>query len=299
MQESRKPVTYSSLKVELHLIRWTNLLITFFIQVLCYFVYVNPIWPYDALTGYLFLFLLTVMTMSTAAAGYIINNLMDRDADRLNKKENVLNSELISPQRARLQYLLFVVMGILSSIILIRWSIHFLWINAGISLFLWAYSKYLKRLPLIGNLAVSLFCAGVILIVWYPTLTLSNLPTEMILLIAFAFLITLIREIVKDIEDIDGDREVGDRTLPIVSGILFTKTLLGGLVAMSIGGLLLPCVRNSIEEPIAFVLWACTIGILFFSGIHVILKSKDKSHYHFVSTMLKVAMLTGSLFIVL
>lgn len=239
------------------------------------------------------------MTTSAAAAGYIINNLMDRDADRLNKKENVLNSELISPQRVRLQYLVFVVMGILSSIILIRWSLHFLWINAGITLFLWAYSKYLKRLPLIGNLAVSSFCAGTILIVWYPTLSLTDIPTEMILLIAFAFLITLIREIVKDMEDIDGDREVGDRTLPIVSGILFTKTFLGGLVIMSIGGLLLPYVRNSIEEPITFVLWAGTIGILFFSGIYVILKSKDKSHYHFVSTMLKVAMLTGSLFIVL
>ncbi len=299
MQETTAKENAFSWKAEMRLIRWPNIVIMIFIQVTGFFVYTQPAWPHSSSEGYRFLMQLILMTSIAATSGYYINDLLDRDADRHNGRKNVLNTGEISPKLVRRNYILGIAIGLLFSINLTKWSFHFLWIYAVVTLLLWLYSKYLKRLPLIGNLVVSFFCAGVVLILWTPVHPIAKMPGELWVLAAFAFLITLIREIVKDIEDQYGDSQAGDLTLPIVLGTYATKFVVIILLITCVVGLLLPQVRASFKDPIVFIFWLGTQALLLFVEMYFILKAKEKSHYHFVSTLLKVAMLTGTLFIVL
>ncbi|HLF64916.1 MAG TPA: UbiA family prenyltransferase [Saprospiraceae bacterium] len=299
MQVIAEPVSTFSWKTELSLIRWPNLVIILCLQIIGYFVFVKPVSPGDTFEGYLFLTLLILMTMSAAIAGYYINDLWDRDADRLNGRKNVLNTGEHSPKFVRRNYILFIVFGACCTIFLINWSMHFLWIYAGVTLLLWAYSRYLKRLPLIGNLAVSSFCAGVIVILWFPVRPFSTMPEDLCWLIIFAFLITLIREIVKDMEDMYGDGQVGDRTLPLVLGIPGTKAVVAILLILSIVGLFHPDIRVSWTETVAFTFWVGTIAILLGGFIYFIVNAKDRAGFHITSLLLKSAMLSGTLCIVL
>lgn len=289
----------SPLKAIVTLVRWPNLLIIVFIQVLTFLAFdLNTALGVHR-NGLLFLSSMVLMTTSAAAAGYVINDLFDRVADQINGRNNVLNSEMLSTVIAWRCYYLLNGIGALSTCALMVWSIHYLWIFIGVTILLWAYSKYLKRLPLIGNLAVSCFCAGVIVIMWFPALALRLMPRDLWILALFALLTTLIREIVKDLEDAAGDRHVGDRTLALTLGIRKTKAILVFLILVCIVSLIFVDNHDVGYQAWMIVFRILTILLLVWALVHLTVKARDQTGFHTVSRLIKVVMLTGTLSIVL
>jgi 4-hydroxybenzoate polyprenyltransferase len=171
-------------------------------------------------------FLLVTSTVIIAAGGYIINDYYDIKIDLVNKPDRVVIGQGITRRYAILLHTVLSLSGVAIGVVL-NWRIGV--INFISAFFLWWYSNDLKRQPLIGNVVVSFLTALSILIVdaWYRT------GNQLIFVYAsFAFFMTLIREIVKDMEDLKGDNTFGCRTLPIIWGLRKTKRFIYGIVCL-------------------------------------------------------------------
>jgi 4-hydroxybenzoate polyprenyltransferase len=281
------------MKDYLGLIRWGNLLIIGFTQL--FFIY---------LTRVSFLefsdIALIISTLLTAAAGYVINDFYDLEADKINKPNNVYIGKIIPKDHSRRFYFLLVTLSLwigyyalaeLTSVIL----------TINISLFIYSYR--LKRWPLIGNIVVSICTASVIFIVY-----ISNPPSvdyyksdSFNLLIFFslcAFIISMVRELVKDIEDIDGDKVAGYKTLPIVAGIKPPKSI----AMLSLFVLLILYFRAALGNIShdAIDTYYPVIGFIIVTGVSIILLFKiglanKKEDYSKLSTYCKIFMLVGML----
>ncbi|MCP4439642.1 MAG: UbiA family prenyltransferase [Aureispira sp.] len=177
--------------------------------------------------------ILSIGTVFIAAAGYIINDIIDLPIDLINKPQKVIIQKQLSTSTAWKTYstLNLIALGIgiylTSSILLGIFVVTIL----GLAL----YALYWKRQVLIGNIVVALLCALVVVEVWILDIEnlSNNIPLSsniaLQLLIGytlFAFFTTIIRELIKDIEDIEGDRLQNCRTAPIVWGIPKSKILL-------------------------------------------------------------------------
>lgn len=167
---------------------------------------------------------LSTSTMMVAAAGYIINDYYDVKIDLINKPERVVIGKGITRRYAIFFHTALSLSGVGIGWLL-GWPIAL--INFISAFLLWLYSNNLKRQPFIGNFVIGLLTAISILVVnvLYP-------PFNSFILIyaLFAFAMTLVREIIKDMEDWKGDNTFGCRTLPIIWGIRKTKILLYALL---------------------------------------------------------------------
>jgi 4-hydroxybenzoate polyprenyltransferase len=199
----------------LRLTRFGNLLIIGFAQTATAFFLVGS-HTWQTFT----LWLLSSSTIIIAAAGYIINDYYDIKIDYINKPERVVIGKIIPRRFAILFHTLFSVGGIAIGFYL-SWQIGV--IHFFSAFMLWLYSNSLKRLPLIGNVVIAFLTALSVFIiaVYYKT------NINLILIYAlFAFFISLVREVVKDMEDLKGDITFGCKTLPILWGIRKTKFFL-------------------------------------------------------------------------
>jgi 4-hydroxybenzoate polyprenyltransferase len=210
----------------LKLIRYKNILMIALTQVFTFY-FLNPDIHLFHLLDTSFLLLL-VCTAMVAAGGYIINDYMDVKLDLINKPEQVIVGKSISRRWAMFMHLLFTSFSFLIGISI---SKKIAVAVMACSFLLWIYSQFLKKTYLAGNLLVSFLSAFslIILFVYKP----NELHANGIYLFAmFAFLTTLIREIIKDMEDIKGDVSYQSRTIPIVSGIRKTKKILLLLIVL-------------------------------------------------------------------
>lgn len=177
------------------------------------------------------LLVLAASTTLIAAAGYVINDYYDMKIDSINRPGRVVVGRLIHRRFAILLHAALSFAGIALGFLLSWWIVG---INVFSVALLWFYSNQLKRLPFIGNLAVSLLTGLSIAVIN----VLYHTPSLLVIIYAvFAFFMTLIREIIKDMEDLKGDNTYGCKTLPIVWGIRKTKAflyLLTGLFALSV-----------------------------------------------------------------
>lgn len=224
----------------LRLIRFPNLVIVALTQ---YLIYYRVLLPYFELVETpatlqpFFLFLLVFTTVLIAAGGYIINDIVDHEMDVINKPDKVFIGKTISKLVAWRCYIAIGGLGLAISSYL-AWQTNnfrllFIYPLAVASLHL--YSVHFKKQVLIGNIIVALFCAfvpGILLLAEYPNMQVfeqSTIPafqkmwTLMGGYLLFAFYTTLLREVIKDIEDIEGDQQANCRTLPIVFGISNAK----------------------------------------------------------------------------
>lgn len=166
------------------------------------------------------LLLLSASTMMIAAGGYIINDYYDVKIDLINKPERVVIGKGITRRYAIFFHTALSMSGVAIGFIL-GWQIAL--VNFFSAFLLWLYSNNLKRLPFVGNFAIGLLTALSILIV---NLLYAPFNSFILIYALFAMAITLVREIIKDMEDWKGDTSFGCRTLPIVWGIRKTKLLL-------------------------------------------------------------------------
>ena len=210
------------------LIRYKNLLMVLLTMILTKYALINSFISDPSLTSIDFI-ILSLSILCITAGGYIINDLFDIEADTINKPLKVYISKSISKKNAWVIYLLSSTLGVILGIYLsvIKNSDFLSFYFIGTTLLLFLYSVLLKKLVFIGNLCISLLVALPIYLLYKfdsNNITISNILQYFFLSIAifyymfFAFLTTMIREIIKDIEDINGDYIVKLKTLPILIG---------------------------------------------------------------------------------
>ena len=252
-------------------------------------------------------FLLVLSTVMICAAGYIINDYYDVEIDSINKPEKQIIGKYIKPQKAFTAYLILsgtgLAIGAYLSIAIDFWKLTTLFVIAIFLLYF--YSASFKRTPLLGNIIVA-FLAGlsVLLILFFePSLYrlarpadyfIAGIVTKYIIGISvFAFTLTVVREIVKTMEDVDGDKKMGAKTIAVKWGMKTSKVISVIFLLFTISALLyiLLQVLNSDNKVYFYYLNALNLFLLFIA--FKIISAKTKVHYSGISTLVKVAMLIG------
>ena len=152
------------------------------------------------------------------ASGNILNDIYDIGIDKINRPLRPLPSGKITIKKAYAVYFIFIVLSIFFSALVNEKALAIVLISI---LILFIYSKYLKRIPLLGNITVA-FLTGLVFI--FGGVVVGN-PSAAIVPSVFAFTINLIREIVKDMEDVEGDIKAGVNTFPVKFGSQKSKIL--------------------------------------------------------------------------
>lgn len=220
------------------LIRWPNLVFILLAESLFHFCIYKPLYP-NAHTASDFSFYFIVATsICIAAAGYIINDYFDVNIDQVNKPQEVVVGNYISRRWVIFWHLFLSMGGVYLSLIVFPFQqyIHIHFSNLATILILWFYSTNFKRNFLIGNVVIAVLTAWTIGVVYFSKFTLLQLaqPTQMLptdlkffklmlLYSSFAFIVTLVREALKDMEDMLGDQKFGCTTMPIAWGLQTTK----------------------------------------------------------------------------
>lgn len=304
------------------LIRLPNLLIIALTQYAMRYLVMDPLLPsagFSLQFDDLHFALLVFATLSIAAAGYIINDYFDAKVDWINKPKKVVIGVSVNRRSAMTLHWMLTLIGVGTGVYL---SIHiglftlsfiFL-ITSGL---LWFYSTTYKRQFLIGNLTVAFLTGLVPLVVILFELPLLNRAYGALLLqynssftyifmwvasfSVFAFITTLIREIIKDAEDFEGDNAYGMKTVPIVLGTKWTKAVISMLILATISALMYLLIRYilfSADDP-DFISLTYIVGFLvlpLFVVMSMVLTASSKKDYHRASIMIKIVMLLGILY---
>lgn len=249
------------------------------------------------------------------AAGYVINDYFDVDIDKYNKPEKLLVTKFFSKKETLLSYgiLTFIglVFGLASSIIILKEKFYILFaILLLLACLLYSYSSTYKKKLVVGNLIVSFSVAfSVFLPYLFEILYLSdnllilstckeiviNIVYFVLIYTLFAFLLTFIREVVKDVEDYDGDTKVHCRTIPIVYGISVTKTILYIMIILSLLLLLgYAFILFGLQLYVTMAIMLFVVACLFLL-LYMIYRAKDKKDFHRLSSLTKMIMLIGLL----
>jgi len=287
-------------------LRPVNLVIVFLTQIIFYYVLFDPteVSTQENLRMYpILIHVFATITVLITASGYLINDYFDYETDVINRK----TAKIPKYHNLMLYYtIVFFGFGMAWWMADYVGNVSLSIIYLGAILMLYLYSARWKRKVLIGNLVVAGFTAGVPLILLVAEWDFLQLQEEAVaneivavLLIfgVFAFLINLTREIIKDIEDMEGDKAAGYRTLPLTYGLTITKRVAGGvsLILLSVISLTCMTVANDIT-PLLLVM----VGLVAAQNIYLIIKllwSKDLNPCH-TSKVSKFMMLTGLILVI-
>lgn len=230
------------------------------------------------------LFLLSLSTVLIAAAGYIINDYYDVKIDLINKPKRVVVGRVLKRRVAMIAHTVLNFTGIGIGLIL---SYEIAALNFISAVALWAYSNQLKRVAFFGNLLVALLTG---LSIYVIAIYFDPANTMIIAYSLFAFFVTLIREIIKDMEDLKGDANFGLRTLPIVYGLRKTKNLIYVLSIVLLITLSLLFYNLIGFEMMLFSLsLSLPLAYMFFK-LH---KADTTADFNFLSNFCKIIMLAG------
>ena len=249
--------------------------------------------------------LLLIATLCIAAAGNIINDIYDVEIDAINKPNKVLVGKKIPERNANRLFIILNVIGVAIGFYLSN-SIGkpgFAALFIVFSALLYLYSSYLKGILIVGNLLVSFLIAMSLIVValfdLLPAITMENQTSQsaifkIILHYAlFAFFINFIREIVKDLQDINGDKKGGMNTLAIALGRKRTITIvfaLGVLLVLGVVVYMYEFIYNH-ETLLLYFLFAIVAPLLYFC-----MKSwsaETQKDYGSLSNLLKIIMFLG------
>jgi 4-hydroxybenzoate polyprenyltransferase len=301
----------------LKLIRWKNLCIIAFTQYCIRYFLISGMLKFMNLGIILQMsdfnfFLLCLSTVLVAAAGYIFNDYFDTRIDMYNKPQQVIVGNLISRRQSMLLHTVFNILGVTlgfyvaHTVGLIKLGfIHLL--STGL---LWFYSTNFKKQFLTGNIITSLLTAMVPLIVvlyelpvlltkyktvlQYSGVNFNHVFQFVAVYSGFAFLTALIREIVKDMEDVEGDRQFGCSTLPIIYGYTAAKRTV--IILCLIEMMLLMTVQ--VKQYTSGDMLSFTYFLISFQGgfawfLYQLSRANKPTHYHQASRVIKFIMLLG------
>ena len=295
----------------LRLVRWPNLLFIVLAELLFHFCIYKPLFPEVGNLADASFFIILLTYVFIAAAGYIINDYFDINIDQVNKPNRVVVGSHINRRWVIFWHLFFSIMGIYVSTIAFPfkqyWHIHLS--NLLTILLLWFYSTNFKKDFLVGNVVIAILTAWSIAVVYFSKFTFQQIMHPnindvanfrfaklMALYCAFAFILTLVREALKDMEDIEGDKKFGCRTLPIVWGLKPTKVYIG--VWLVVVTAMLAIIQLYV---IPFGWWYsilyCAVFIIY-PLLYVLVKLKTSyvsADFKKLSLFVKIAMFSGIL----
>jgi 4-hydroxybenzoate polyprenyltransferase len=258
-----------------------------------------------------YLLLLILSSVLIAAAGYIINDYFDINIDQVNKPRSNVVDNVISRRWAMLWHSVFSFAGVALGFYL-GWKLGIFWLglmNFLCSVLLFVYSTTFKKKLLSGNLIISMLTAwsvavpglSAFYIAFYSSEIYSGIESNKLLRItilysAFAFIISLIREAIKDMEDLPGDAKYGCRTMPIVWGINATKVYAAVWLSVLAGSLLIIqfyLLQYKWWWPVVYsFVFITSLCILILRDLYRAARPKD---FHRLSNYSKLIMLTGIL----
>lgn len=294
----------------LKLVRLPNLFFIALSQALFQFCIYHPMYkghiPANDTLNFIFLCLASFLI---AAAGYIINDYFDINIDEVNKPHRMVVDKTIHRRWAIAWHFILNSAGLLFTILALpflqKW--YLILANMLCMALLWFYSTNFKKELLTGNIVISLLTAWTILIIFFSKVNLEDAVGAgtashykffrlAALYAGFAFIISLIREAIKDMEDMPGDEKYHCRTMPIAWGVNATKVYVAVWLAVLISMIIVVIVYM-----LQFQWWipvSYCIATIIFPLVIVLLKLKSSStaqQYHQLSTITKLAMFTGIL----
>ncbi|HEX6332680.1 MAG TPA: geranylgeranylglycerol-phosphate geranylgeranyltransferase [Flavisolibacter sp.] len=287
----------------LQVIRWPNLVFIILAQLLFYFCVYVPLFdtPAPATLGWLI-----VASVLIAAAGYIINDYFDLNIDQVNKPDKNVFIKTVNRRSAIIWHFMLSLAGVAATFYAVGWHKWYIILaNAGCVVLLWVYSTSLKRQLLIGNIVISLLTAWTILVLFFaftePQQALAGSTQESVkffriafLYGAFAFIISLVREAIKDMQDLEGDARYGCRTLPVVAGIRVTRiytsiwmiVLLASLVILQ-----LYVLQFGWWPAILYSVVAVILPLIY--GMSLLSRARTSREFGLLSGLTKIIMFTG------
>jgi len=242
--------------------------------------------------------LLLFATLMIAAGGYVINDVFDVQIDAVNKPGKNAIGKSFSVETARLtSFILFTIGSIMGIVLSFRIDVSAMGLLlpfSAVSLFM--YSSHFKRRALAGNIIIAVLSAlSVLIIALFEPRFYPNIQFVLVYAV-FAFFISLIREIIKDAEDMEGDLIAQCRTFPITYGIGKTKLLLNLLITINLAiicyFLSIYFYRNTV---ISFWYLVGIFTIPFFALGYLVNSAETKKDFHYASAFAKFVMLYGML----
>lgn len=294
----------------LRLVRAPNLVFIVVTQVLFYYCILNPTIGINLKLNLTVFWMLVLSSVLIAAAGYIINDYFDLNIDQVNKPESIVVQRYISRRWAIFWHFIFSSIGIVLAFY-VSWELRnpiIGFANFGCVVLLWLYSTTFKKQLLIGNILISLLTAWVIFVLYFAEMRISrfddldyiiafkNVFKYTVLYSGFAFMISLIREVVKDMEDREGDERYGCKTMPIVWGLQSSKLFVGIWTVVLMASLLIIQVIGLFKGwwlGVLFTLLTVILPLLRF--IIELKKAQTAAAFHRLSTLIKAIMLAGIL----
>jgi len=288
----------------LKLIRYKNLLMVLLTMVLTKYALIdNSLFLNNWFFSNLQFTYLALSILFITAGGYVINDVLDVETDKINRENKILIDTIFSKKKAIRIYFTLTLFGLVLGLLMSFKLPHFLYFFIP-TVFLFLYSKYLKKTPLLGNIIISIMISYVIFLTYKyhfisgccNTFSFFDKPLRntIYIYILFSFLTTLIREIIKDIEDINGDLKMNAKTLPILIGrkraskvaFFFSSVLLVFLL------IILQIIKSEILLLVYGILFLL-LPLLYF--LYKLWFSKSKKDYSKLSNQMKVIMLFGIL----
>jgi 4-hydroxybenzoate polyprenyltransferase len=294
------------------LIRWPNLVFIIVAQVLFYYCAYLPLKSEQAF-DVVRLVMLVAASTCIAAAGYVINDYFDVQIDIVNKPEKRIINRVVPKRQAILLHLILSGIGIALSIYLGFLEHNFIIpiANFFAVVLLWFYSTHFKRQLLIGNFVIALLTAWVFVVLYFLVASNGLFPQQFsslqnvnarqlfkitLLFAGFAFITTIIREAIKDVEDEQGDRKYKCNTMPIAWGIPASKVYVGVwtvVVLLALAVVVVYAVLSKWYVAAAYVLFLLIAPTVYF--LLNLFKATIKSDFTKLSTIIKLIMLFGIL----
>ena len=262
--------------------------------------------------------LMVAATILLGSAGYIINDYFDRKIDLINKPAKVIIGQKISRITAITLHIVFNSIAILIGLYL-AWEVHLWWV-AVVYVFVtgifWFYSTTYKKMLFVGNVIVSIMTAMVPLqvLLFEYTYQANNgveiigdgrLQNQLYIISLwvisfsfFAFITNLIREIIKDIEDIRGDLRYGRSSAPIAIGITKTKWIVQVLTATMIAAIIYIASRVVLDW-FSWIYISSIILLPILIHMYLVHFAEKKKQFHHISQLMKIIMFTGLLYSVI
>lgn len=293
------------------ILRLPNLIIVAATQYIIYIHLITPIFEKNLLSGSFnnldfLLFVLT--TLCITAAGYTINDIYDVETDKINKlKKRIINIHLSITSGWNLYITLLILGALLSFFLAIQRDEILYWFIYPLSnLLLYAYSRWLKGVPIIGNIIVSFFCGAVPGIFFLSEASaieklnqsnfklFKNLETILFSYVVFAFLTNFYREIVKDLQDEHGDKLSHINTTAVLWGKRNTK-FIAIFIAVSTSFYInyIFSLPIFIIIPYLFVLQLILVQFPLLLSLFFLIKANDESEFRKVGLWIKLIMVNG------
>lgn len=258
------------------------------------------------------MYVLIAASVLIAAGGYIINDYFDINIDRVNKPDKMVVEKIIYRRWAILMHIFITAAGLLLSLaVSFKTNYLIVAVNAGCAALLWFYSTTFKKKLLSGNIIIAALMAWTVLVIYFASSgffylirggdveihkAMQRIYKFAVLYAGFAFIISLIREVVKDIEDMEGDAKYGCKTMPIVWGVPAAKVFAGVWMVVLIGALaVLQFYVLQLHWWWSAMYCALLLIVPLCGTLYKFYKAQNTADYHRISSMIKLVILLGIL----